>query len=163
MTSPPPPAWATVTVTAYGRQQVRHVAEVTCLRYGSWHTRTVRLILARDEHTASGYDLALVTTDPATSPGALVARYATRWAIEQAFADARNVLDAGEARNRVRLAVERTVHFALLVHTLIIIWYARHGHDPAASWRCCWPASRRGPCWPARSLASACSGWRRSA
>ena len=81
-------AWATVTVTAYGRQQVRHVAEVACLWYGSWHTRTVRLILARDEHTASGYDLALVTTDPATSPGALVARYATRWAIEQAFANA---------------------------------------------------------------------------
>ena len=115
-------AWATVTVTAYGRQQVRHVAEVTCLWYGSWHTRTVRLILARDEHTASGYDLALVTTDPATSPGALVARYATRWAIEQAFADARNVLGACEARNRVRLAVERTVPFALLVHALIIIW-----------------------------------------
>ena len=64
-------------------------------------------------------------------PGALVARYAARWAIEQAFADARNVLGAGEARNRVKRAVERTVPFALLVHTLIIIWYARHGHDPA--------------------------------
>ena len=25
-------------LTAYGRQQVRHVAEVTCLWYGSWHT-----------------------------------------------------------------------------------------------------------------------------
>jgi len=53
------------------------------------------------------------------------------WSIEQAFADARNVLGAGEARNRVRLAVERTVPFALLMHTLIILWYARHGHDPA--------------------------------
>lgn len=124
-------SWDTVTITAYGREQVRHVAEVTCLWYGSWHTRAVRLILARDEHTTSGYDLALVTTDPATSPGALVARYATRWAIEQAFADARNILGAGEARNRVRLAVERTVPFALLMHTLIILWYARHGHDPA--------------------------------
>ncbi len=38
---------------------------------------------------------------------------------------------AGEARNRVRLAVERTVPFAMLVHTLIVIWYARHRHDPA--------------------------------
>ena len=124
-------SWDTVTITAYGRQQVRHVAEATCLWYGSWHTRTVRLILARDEHTTSGYDLALVTTDLAAAPGTLVTRYATRWAIEQAFADARNVLGAGEARNRVKLAVERTVPFALLVHTLIIIWYARYGHDPA--------------------------------
>ena len=124
-------AWATVTITAYGRPQVRHVAGITCLWYGSWHTRTVRLILSRDQHTTSGYDLALVTTDLAAAPGALVTRYAARWAIEQAFADARNVLGAGEARNRVKRAVERTVPFALLVHTLIIIWYARHGYDPA--------------------------------
>jgi len=124
-------SWDTVTITAYGREQVRHVTAVTCLWYGSWHTRTVRLILSRDQHTTSGYDLALITTDRAASPAALVARYAARWGIEQAFADARNVLGAGEARNRVRRAVERTVPFALLVHTLIICWYARHGHDPA--------------------------------
>ncbi len=124
-------AWATVTVHAYGRPQVRHVTEVTCLWYGSWHTRAVRLILSRDEHTTRGYDLGLVTTDRAASPAALVTRYAARWGIEQAFADARNVLGAGEARNRVRRAVERTVPFALLVHTLIVICNARSGHDPA--------------------------------
>ena len=84
--------WARVTVTAYGRQENRHVAEVTCPWYGSWHTRTVRLILSRDERTASGYDLALITTDLAASPVALVARYAAPWGIEQAFADARNIL-----------------------------------------------------------------------
>ena len=124
-------AWDTVTVTAYGREHIKHVTAVTCLWYGSWHTRAVRLILARDEHTTSGYDLALVTTDRTAAPAALVARYAARWAIEQAFADARNVLGAGEARNRVRLAVERTVPFGMLVYTLIVIWYARSGHDPA--------------------------------
>ncbi len=59
----------------------------------------------------------------------MVERYAARWSIEQAFADARNVLGAGEARTRVRRAVQRTVPFALLIHTLVIIWYARHGHD----------------------------------
>jgi hypothetical protein len=95
-------AWAAVTVPAYRREDIKHVTEVTCLWYGSWHTRTVRLILSRDQHTSSGHDLALVTTDLDASPAALVARYATRWAIEQAFADARNVLGAGEARNRVK-------------------------------------------------------------
>jgi hypothetical protein len=91
----------------------------------------VRLILARDEHTTAGYDLALVTTDLTATPGTLVMRYAARRAIEQAFADARNIPGAGEAGNRVRLAVERTVPFGMLVHTLIVIWYARSGHDPA--------------------------------
>jgi hypothetical protein len=37
---------------------------------------------------------------------------------------------AGEARTRTRRAVERTVPFALLIHALVIIWYARHGHRP---------------------------------
>ena len=96
-----------------------------------WRTRPVRLILSRDEDAATGYDLALVTTDPAASPAALVTRHAARWAIEQAFADARNVLGAREARNRVKLAVERTVPFAMLAHTIIIIWYATAGHHPA--------------------------------
>ena len=99
-------AWTTITVTAYGREQIRHVTEVTCLWYGSWHNRAVRLILSRDEHTTSGYDLALVTTDRTAAPGALITRYAARWAIEQAFADARNVLgrlrgpQPGQARRR---------------------------------------------------------------
>ena len=46
---------------------------------------------------------------------------------------------AGEARSRVRRAVERTVPFALLVHTLIVIWYARYGHGPG---RCRRPPRR---------------------
>jgi hypothetical protein len=120
-------AWTPATVRIYGRDQAEALAEVTCLWYGCLDVRAVRVILARDTATT----LALVTTDLAASAAALVERYAARWSIEQAFADARNILGAGEARTRVRRAVERTVPFALLIHTLVIIWYARHGHDPA--------------------------------
>jgi hypothetical protein len=125
-------SWDTVTAATYrGRRDTLRLADVPCLWHGSWHTRTVRLILARNPGTAAGYDLALVTTDLHTAPAALITRYAARWAIEQAFADARTVLGAGEARNRAPRAVQRTVPFALLTHTIIVIWYARHGHDPA--------------------------------
>jgi hypothetical protein len=48
--------------------------------------------------------MALVTTDLATPAARLIERYAARWPIEQAFADARNILGAGEARNRTRRA-----------------------------------------------------------
>jgi hypothetical protein len=37
----------------------------------------------------------------------------------------------GEARNRVRRAIERTVPFALLVHALIVAWFTLLGRDPA--------------------------------
>jgi hypothetical protein len=60
-----------ICVRIYGRAQATQTAEAPCLRYGSFHTRPVRVIVAR------------------------------------------------------------TVPFALLTHTLIVTWYARHGHDPA--------------------------------
>ena len=111
----------------YGRDTAEDLAEISCLWYGCLDVRTVRVILARDAVTT----LALVTTDLGTPAAALVGRYAARWGIEQAFADARTILGAGEARNRTRRAVQRTVPFALLIHTLVVVWYARHGHDPA--------------------------------
>jgi DDE superfamily endonuclease len=121
-------AWTPAVVRIYGRDTAEDLAEITCLWYGCLDVIPVRVILARDPDTT----LALVTTDLAAPAAALVQRYAGRWSIEQAFTDARHVLGAGEARNRVRAAVQRTVPFALLVHTLVITWYARHGHDPAA-------------------------------
>jgi hypothetical protein len=119
--------WAPATVRIYRRDQRIRLADITCLWYGCLDTRTVRVILARDRASL----LALVTTDLDTPAAALAERYAARWSIEQAFADARNILGAGEARNRTRPAVERTVPFALLTCTLIITWYARHGHSQA--------------------------------
>ena len=116
--------WTPVTVRIYGRSHRTDLAALTCLWYGCLHTRAVRVILARNDAGV----LALVTTDRATPAAALITRYASRWSIEQAFADARNILGAGEARNRTRRAVERTVPFALIVSTLVVTWYARHGH-----------------------------------
>lgn len=120
--------WGRASVPAYGRSQDTRLAAVTCLWHGCLGTRPVRVILARHGRTL----LALVTTDPGASAAALVTRYAARWSIEQAFADARNVLGAGEDRTRTPRAVQRAVPFALLVCTLVVIWYARHGHRPRA-------------------------------
>ena len=121
--------WEHAVIRVYGRLQATGLAEITCLWYGCLDTTTVRVILARSTRGTRGVTLALVTTDLHTPAPALAERYAARWEIEQAFADARNVLGAGEARTRTRRAVQRTVPFALLVHTLVVIWYARHRHD----------------------------------
>jgi SRSO17 transposase len=62
--------------------------------------------------------LALVTTDMHTPTDQLVSRYASRWAIEVAFSDAKHITGVGEAHNRTQKAVERTVPFGLQVQTL---------------------------------------------
>jgi hypothetical protein len=124
--------WKTVTVARYGTTAAVAVTERVCLWYGTWRTDPVRVILVRDTRRTSdptsGYDLALVTTDLDATPEEIIARYAARWSIEVTFFDVKNILGVGQARNRVRKAVERTVPFGLFCHTLLIIWYSLHGH-----------------------------------
>lgn len=125
--------WRTVSVSRYGTTSTVQVSEQTCLWYGTWRTDTVRVILLRETGTnttaTKGYDLALITTDLHATPEAIIARYAARWSIEVTFFDVKNILGVGQARNRVPKAVERTVPFGLFCHSILIVWYARHGHD----------------------------------
>ena len=115
-TWPPTPQpgarWRATRVRRYGRTDAVQITERTCLWYGSFRSRTVRVILVRDDKPRTrdrddrGYGLPLVTTDLESSAEDLVARYASRWGIEQAFADARQIVGVGEARNRTRRAVD---------------------------------------------------------
>jgi hypothetical protein len=112
------------------------ISERFCLWYGSFRSRTVRVILVCDDKPRTrsrddrGYGLPLVTTDRESSAEDLVARYASRWGIEQAFADARQIIGVGEPRNRTRRAVERTVPFGFICFSVVTLWYALHGHAP---------------------------------
>ena len=56
-----------VTVTRYGTTVTVQAAALTCLWYSVFGSRHVQVILVRDRH-ATGYDLALVTTDLAAAP-----------------------------------------------------------------------------------------------
>ena len=128
--------WHDTRVRRYGRTDTVQITEITCLWYGSFRSRTVRVILVRDHKPRTrdrddrGYGLPLVTTDLESTAEDLVARYAARWGIEQAFADARQIIGVGEARNRTRRAVERTVPFGLICFSVVTVWYALHGHAP---------------------------------
>src|SRR5512142_107891 len=72
-------------------------------------------------------------TPPPTPPpdaAGIVARYADRWSVEPAIATGKQELGVGQARNRLRRAVERTVPFGFCVQTLVTVWYATAGHHP---------------------------------
>jgi len=129
--------WHTTTVRRYGRVDTVHLAEILCIWYGVLHTQTIRVILVRDDKPRThdkddrGYGLPLITTDLTSTAEDMIARYASRWSIEPVFFNARRILGVGEARNRLRNAVERTVPFGLITYSLIIFWYTLNGHDPA--------------------------------
>ncbi len=123
-------AFAPVTVTRYGKTGTIGAAAITCLWYGVFGSRPVHVILIRDA-SATGHDLALVTTDLDAGPAQVIERYAARWSIEVAIEDSRQIFGTGQARNRAARAVERTVPFQLACQTIATTWYATAGHDPA--------------------------------
>lgn len=102
---------------------------------GLWHSvlgpRAVRVVIVREPADAEGHRIALITTDVEAAVAEIVARYADRWSIEVAFQDAKQTVGVGEARNRVKRAVERTVPFGLICQSLAVAWYALNA-DPAA-------------------------------
>jgi hypothetical protein len=129
--------WRTTKVRRYARTDTVQITDIVCLWYGSFHSQTVRVVLVRDnkprtgDRDERGYGLPMVTTDLTSSVEDLVTRYASRWCIEVAFSDARQILGVGQARNRTRTAVQRTVPFGLICLSLTVLWYACAGHAPA--------------------------------
>lgn len=122
--------WRTISVYRYGRTETVQLAERACIWYGSFGNRPGRCVLLRELGSANASDLALFTLDPAATPAQIVERYAIRWSIEPANAVGKQQMGVGQAHNRIRKAVERTVPFGMLVQSLVVIWYALHGYHP---------------------------------
>jgi hypothetical protein len=119
--------FALLAVTRYGQGGIAAVAHLTCLWPSVFGARPVHVVLVRDPAAPDGFDLAVVSTDLDATAAQLVGRYADRWPIEVLFEESRQVAGVGQARNRTRHAVERTVPFGLLCLSLTVVWYATHG------------------------------------
>ena len=91
-------AFSQVTVTRYRKTEVIEVAAATCLWYSVFGSRPVTIVLIRDKSRA-GCDLALVTTGRDATMAQVIERYASRWSIEVAIEDSKQLFGAGQARN----------------------------------------------------------------
>src|SRR5215831_9742094 len=136
-----------VTVTRYRKTATVTVREHRCLWPGGYRPVAVRVIIAAEPGKPG---LALVTTGMTAPAAQVITRYASRWAIEVAFSDAKAITGAGKARNRTPRAVERTVPFALFTQSLVITWYHLAGHSPAVVRR----RRDKAPWYPAKACPS---------
>ena len=101
--------WTPVQVRSYGTTLDREVVAIGCLWYGALGGQPVQVVLSRPVGAPDGYELALVTTDPAATPAAIIERYADRWSAETCFLDACHLVGVGQARTRPRPSVEHTL------------------------------------------------------
>lgn len=123
--------WRQATVSYYGKTQAVQLATIRCLWYGSLGKIPVQVVLVRKPDSSRAYDIAIVSTDVDSAAEQLVARYAARWPVEQSIKDGKDLLGAGDAHNRLPTAVARTVPFAMLCQSVLILWYHRAGTTEA--------------------------------
>ena len=123
-------AWTQTIATRYAKTEPLKLRALRCQWYEALNDTRCRLILVADPNDRARAQLALLTTDPGSTPAQIIERYADRWSIEVCFQDAKHVFGVGQARNRVQAAVERTAPFGFLTMTLTILWYALNGHHP---------------------------------
>jgi hypothetical protein len=71
---------------------------------------------------------ACYSTDLGLTAEQILVLYARRWAIEQAFQEGKTQLGFEEPQGWTRRAVERTAPTAMLLYSLIVLWFASAGH-----------------------------------
>ena len=71
---------------------------------------------------------AFYSTDATAAASDLLTWYALRWSIEEAFQNAKSHLGFEQPQGWSRRAVERTAPTAMLLHSLIVLWFAGTGH-----------------------------------
>ena len=141
--------WTDTAVRIYGEDKRVQAAAWPGLWHGSFKGAAGQLILMREPDSKKPYDLGIFTLDVSLSPEAAIERYSWRWPIEPSNAAGKQVTGAGDACNRTLRAVERTVPFAFLAQSLMIVWYAL-SCDPAAAIagrrsRCPWYRTKATP------------------
>jgi hypothetical protein len=110
----------------YGRRERSRV--VDCLAYlHAKPDRPVRVVAV--EPLTGGRSLqAFYSTCHLASSEDVLTWYAMRWSIEEAFQNSKGHLGFEDPQGWTRRAVERTAPTAMLLHSLIVIWFASEGH-----------------------------------
>lgn len=118
--------WKKVRVNIYGKRVRVWFKTCDALWYNSAGTRMLRVVVVRDP-SGRRKDDCFFSTDRSLSATAIIELFAQRWPLEVAFYNAKQHLGMEDPQNRTPLAVQRTAPLALYLHTLVIIWFARHG------------------------------------
>jgi len=72
--------------------------------------------------------------------------YARRWSLEQTFQEAKGHLGFQQPQGWTRRAVERTAPMAMLLYSLIVLWFAREGHRHYRPLNRPWYRTKTQPC-----------------
>ena len=141
--------WRTITVRKGGRLVKRQVLSITCLWYHVCKDRPIKLLIVRDPAGKQPDDF-LLCTDPTANDVNIVERFYARWTIEEAIRDAKQLGGFEQTQGWCPRTVERQAPIALIVQTLVKVWYLTAGikatwAQPKGSQVCGWLSEKTHP------------------
>ena len=132
-----------VSFAIYGRTEQARVADCEA-RVHKAPDRPLRIV-AVEPLTGGRQRQAFYSTCHHATAQQVIAWYASRWSIEVAFHDGKQHLGFQEPQGWSRPAVERTAPVAMLLYSLIVLWFAREGHRHYRPLDCPWYKSKADP------------------
>lgn len=115
-----------LTLDIYGRRDRSRVADRVA-RVHAVPDRRLRIV-AVEPLTGGRKMQAFYSTSHQAAAEEVLTWYGRRWSIEQTFHDAKGQLGFEQPQGWTRKAVERTAPTAMLLYSLIVLWFAAEGH-----------------------------------
>ncbi|MCO6048170.1 transposase, partial [Aeoliella sp. ICT_H6.2] len=132
-----------VELDVYGRTEKARLADCQARMHAA-PERPLRVVAVEALAGGRGQEAFYSTCHEATAE-AVIAWYASRWSVEVAFHDSKQHLGFEEPQGWSRKAVERTAPLAMLLYSLIVLWFAREGHRAYQPLDCPWYTSKAEP------------------
>lgn len=115
-----------LTLDIYGDKRKARVVD-TVVRWHNVPNRPLRVV-AVEPLSGGRPEQAFYSTRVEDSAEQVLVGYSRRWSIEEAIAGGKGYLGFEEPQGWSRMAVLRTAPVALLLYSLIVLWFARVGH-----------------------------------
>lgn len=119
--------WTTLVFDQFGLHARLAVKTIEALYYKAGKDRLLKIVLVRDL-LGKRPDQMFYCTKLDWTAQQILSAYSYRWAIECTFENTKQLLGLEDPANRLPKAIERTAPMALLLYSLVIVWFHQTGH-----------------------------------
>jgi hypothetical protein len=120
--------WTELKFDQFGFHATVAVKTIQALYYKAGRDRILTIVLVHDLE-GKRPDQMFYCTKREWTPREILSAYASRWSIECTFENCKQLLGLEDPANRLPKAVGRTAPMALIIYSLVVVWFHRTGHE----------------------------------
>ena len=120
--------WTRLKFNQFGLHASLAVKTTQALYYKAGGDRLLTIVLVRNLEGKRPEQMFYCTKLDWT-PRQILSAYACRWAIECTFEGCKQFLGLEDPANRLPKAVERTAPMAMIIYSLVVVWFHQSGHQ----------------------------------